>query len=65
MAEDSGTFKTNPRNSARFGQFVISPKHRCHQASPAKELFLRQAGKRSRRRFLASLAKRLRYSEAA
>jgi hypothetical protein len=24
MAEDSGTFKTNPRNSAQFGHFVMT-----------------------------------------
>jgi hypothetical protein len=43
MAEDSGAFKTNPLNSARFQQFVMIRKHRCNEASPGKETFSRSA----------------------
>jgi hypothetical protein len=39
MAEDSGAFKTNPRNSARFQQFVMIGPYRCSEASPGKETF--------------------------
>jgi hypothetical protein len=39
MAEDSGTFKTNPRNSAQFQQFVMFPEYRCNEASPVNETF--------------------------
>jgi hypothetical protein len=41
MAEDSGAFKTNPRNPPRFQQFVMIRKHRCSEASPGKETFSR------------------------
>jgi hypothetical protein len=37
MAEDSGTFKTNPAKSLQFRHFVITRQHRCNQASPAEE----------------------------
>ena len=33
MAEDSGAFKTNPRNSAQFGHFVIARERRGKDAS--------------------------------
>jgi hypothetical protein len=39
MAEDSGAFKTNPRNPARFQQFVMIRNHRCHEASPGQETY--------------------------
>jgi hypothetical protein len=39
MAEDSGAFKTNPRNSARFRHFVMNGHYRCSEASPGKETF--------------------------
>jgi hypothetical protein len=41
MAEDSGAFKTNPRKSAQFQQFVMIRKHRCNEASPAEETLSR------------------------
>jgi hypothetical protein len=34
MAEDSGAFKTNPRNSARIPAFVMTRALRCKDASP-------------------------------
>jgi hypothetical protein len=34
MAEDSGAFKTNPRNSARIGHFVIAGDRCGKDASP-------------------------------
>jgi hypothetical protein len=33
MAEDSGAFKTNPRNSAGFRRFVMTRQRRCIEAS--------------------------------
>jgi hypothetical protein len=33
MAEDSGAFKTNPRNSAGFRHFVMTRQRRCIEAS--------------------------------
>jgi hypothetical protein len=39
MAEDSGTFKTNPANSPQFQYFVIARGRRCSQASPVRETF--------------------------
>jgi hypothetical protein len=43
MAEDSGAFKTNPPNSAQFGQFVKARQHRCNEAAPVKETFFPDA----------------------
>jgi hypothetical protein len=37
MAEDSGAFKTNPRNSAQFGHFVMTRQHRGNEAAPVKK----------------------------
>jgi hypothetical protein len=39
MAEDSGAFKTIPRNPARFQHFVMIGPYRCSEASPDKETF--------------------------
>ena len=58
MAEDSGAFKTNPRNSAKFRQFVM-PGRPLHDATPARKRFP-ECGRTStppifskRRRFVA------------
>jgi len=37
MAEDSGAFKTNPRDSAQFGHFVIARPSRGNGASLVQE----------------------------
>jgi hypothetical protein len=34
MAEDSGAFKTNPRNQARFRHIVMEREHRGNDAAP-------------------------------
>jgi hypothetical protein len=34
MAEDSGAFKTNPRNSAQIPAFCDARQRRCIEASP-------------------------------
>jgi hypothetical protein len=42
MAEDSGTFKTNPRNSARFRHFVMGLERRGNDASSPAENAIRR-----------------------
>jgi hypothetical protein len=37
MAEDSGAFKTNPRNSAGFGHFVMTATGVATMPHPVKE----------------------------
>jgi hypothetical protein len=37
MAEDSGAFKTNPRNSAQIGHFVIAADGCGKDASPPEK----------------------------
>jgi hypothetical protein len=62
MTEDSGAFKTNPRNPAQFGHFAISPPVRGNGASPAQETLSEVFFGHPRRRFVANAAKPLRYS---
>jgi hypothetical protein len=42
MAEDSGAFKTNPRNSAQFGHIVMTRQHRGNDAAPLKKRSFRK-----------------------
>jgi hypothetical protein len=41
MAEDSGTFKTNPRNSARFRHFVMTRQRVASNPHRIKKTFPR------------------------
>jgi hypothetical protein len=41
MAEDSGAFKTNPRNSARFRHFVLTGSAVASKPHRVKKTFLR------------------------
>jgi hypothetical protein len=62
MAEDSGAFKTNPRNSAQFRHIVIAGPARGNDASPVQETFSEMFPGHPRRRIVTNAGKRLRYS---
>jgi hypothetical protein len=62
MAEDSGAFKTNPRDSAQFGHFVISLLARGNGASLVHETLSEVFPGHPYRRFVTNVMKSLRYS---
>jgi hypothetical protein len=61
MAEDSGAFKTNPRNSAQFGHFI-----KARPVRGAARHFIQKTlskyFRHLRRRFVTSAGNPLRYS---
>jgi hypothetical protein len=62
MAEDSGAFKTIPRDSAQFGHFVIAWPARGNGASLVQETVSQAVPGYPYRRFITNVLKSLRYS---
>jgi hypothetical protein len=62
MAEDSGAFKTIPRDSAQFGHFVIARPGRGNGASLVQETLSQAVPGYPYRRFITNVLKSLRYS---